>query len=440
MKKRIKTMCLLLCAALLFAGCSMQTVDKMYRLPKRSQDYNDLQSAVDAAMVNMEYSAPLSGENRQSIQAADLDGDGLREYLLFAKSADERPLKILIFRNTGEGVVHTDTIESNGTAFDQIEYAQMDEGTGVELIVGTRLSDQVLRSVSVYSFRDASAQQLVSVNYTKFIAADMDQNGYADLLVLRPGLEDGDNGVAEFYGIENGTVVRSNEANMSQPSERLKRIVVGKLHEGQMAVYAASTVDETAIVTDVYAVVDGKLSNLTFSNETGTSVQTMRNYYVYADDIDDDGIIELPSLMNAEQMKPEEAPDRQDLIRWYAMTIDGSEVDKMYTFHNFVNGWYLNLDSSLATGITVKNAGTSFEFYYLDGDDPEGIKLLTVYAFSGQNRDEQSMESGRFVLLKTESVTYSASLESIAETKGLSQENLINSFHLIQQDWKTGEM
>jgi hypothetical protein len=220
----------------------------------------------------------------------------------------------------------------------------------------------------------------------------------------------------------------------------LKRIVVGKLHEGQMAVYAASTVDETAIVTDVYAVVDGMLSNLTFSNETGTSVQTMRNYYVYADDIDDDGIIELPSLMNSEQIKPEEAPDRQDLIRWYAMTIDGSEVDKMYTFHNFVNGWYLNLDSDLATGITVKNAGTSFEFYYLDGDGPDGTKLLTVYAFSGQNRDEQSVESGRFVLLKTESVTYSASLESGAETKGLTRENLINSFHLIQQDWKTGEM
>ncbi len=440
MKKRIKMLCLLLCAALLFVGCSMQTVDKMYRLPKRSQDYNDLQSAVDAAMTDLEYCAPLSGENRQTVQAADLDGDGVREYLLFAKSAAERPLRILIFRNNGSGIVHTDTIESNGTAFDQIEYVQMDDDTGVELIVGTRLSDQVLRSVSVYTFRDEIAEQLVSVNYTKFIAADLDQDSRTELLVLRPGLEDGDNGVAELYGIEDGTMSRSNEANMSQPSEQLKRIIVGKLHDGQMAVYAASTVDETAIVTDVYAVVDGVLSNLTFSNESGTSVQTMRNYYVYADDIDNDGVIELPSLMNMEQMKTEDAPDRQDLIRWYAMTIDGSEVDKMYTFHNFVNGWYISLGSDLATNITVKNAGTSFEFYYLDEGGAEGEKLMTVYAFSGQNRDEQSGESGRFILLKTESVTYAASLEDLAGQKGLTQDVLINSFHLIQQDWKTGEM
>ena len=327
MKKRIIVLCLLLCAALLITGCSMQTVDKMYRLPKRSQDYNDLQNAVDGAMTDLEYCAPLSGENQQTIQSADLDGDGTREYLLFAKGTTDKPLRILIFRDLEQSFVHTETIECNGSAFDQIEYVQMDDKAGVELVVGSQVSDQVLRSVSVYTFSEGTAQQLVSVNYTKFITADMDMDSRTELFVLRPGISDGDNGIAELYEMENGTMERSNEVNMSRPAEQLKRILVGKLHGGHTAVYAASTVDETAIVTDVYAIKGGLLSNLTFSNESGTSVQTMRNYYVYADDIDDDGVIELPSLMNMEQLNRSPSADRQDLIRWYSMALDGSEID-----------------------------------------------------------------------------------------------------------------
>lgn len=440
MKKRIIVLCLLLCAALLITGCSMQTVDKMYRLPKRSQDYNDLQNAVDGAMADLDYCAPLSGENQQTIQSADLDGDGTREYLLFAKGTTDKPLRILIFRDLEQSFVHTETIECNGSAFDQIEYVQMDDKAGVELVVGSQVSDQVLRSVSVYTFSEGTAQQLVSVNYTKFITADMDMDSRTELFVLRPGISDGDNGIAELYEMENGTMERSNEVNMSRPAEQLKRILVGKLHGGHTAVYAASTVDETAIVTDVYAIKGGLLSNLTFSNESGTSVQTMRNYYVYADDIDDDGVIELPSLMNMEQLNRSPSADRQDLIRWYSMALDGSEIDKMYTFHNFVNGWYLSLDSSLAPNITVKPAGTSFEFYYVGKDSSSPQKLMTIYAFSGQNKEELSIEADRFVLMKTESVIYSASLEKEADHYGLTSSAVMNSFHLIQRDWKTGEM
>jgi hypothetical protein len=67
---------LLLLVALLLCGCSVQTVDEMYAIPKRSEDYNDLQSAIDGAMVGLSYCAPLTGENQQPVQMADLNGDG----------------------------------------------------------------------------------------------------------------------------------------------------------------------------------------------------------------------------------------------------------------------------------------------------------------------------------------------------------------------------
>ena len=92
----------LLAAVCLLTACDMRTVDEMYCLPKRPEAYDNLQSAIDEAMDGKEYSSPLSGENLQTVQMVDLDGDGEREYLLFAKSESDKPLQMLIFRREGE--------------------------------------------------------------------------------------------------------------------------------------------------------------------------------------------------------------------------------------------------------------------------------------------------------------------------------------------------
>ena len=437
---RIKiVLCMLLAAALLLGGCSVTTVDQLYLLPKRSQDYNDLQSAIDNAMSDLSYSAPLAGENQQNVQMADLDGDGDQEYLLFAKSTQDKPMRILVFQEINGTFVNVDTVECNGSAFDQVEYVNMDSRDGVEVIVGRQLNDQVIRSASVYTFTDEGLVQLVSVNYSKFLTTDLNSDGQAELFLLRPGQTDTDNGVAELYVMRDGTIERYNEVAMSQPADKLKRIIVGKLDGGKAAVFAASAVGDTALITDVYTVRDQKLVNVTLSNESGTGVQTMRNFYIYADDIDNDGVVELPSLITMHPLPGVMSADMHHLIRWYAMTPDGDEIYKMSTYHNFVGGWYLQVSGRWAQRLVVLHQGYQTEFYIWDEDFTAAEKLMTVYAFTGQNREEQGLSDGRFILQKTESVVYAAFLEDVAQNYDLTQENSVYCFRLIQQDWKTGE-
>ena len=100
MKKRMMFLLSAALTALLFGGCAMRTVEEMYALPKRSDAYNEMQSAIDTAMYGMTYASPLSGENQQTVQMADLDGDGEDEILVFAKGASEKPLQVLIFQQT----------------------------------------------------------------------------------------------------------------------------------------------------------------------------------------------------------------------------------------------------------------------------------------------------------------------------------------------------
>ena len=439
MKKRICIL-LVLAAACLLSGCQIRTVDEMYRVPKRPQSYNDLQSVMDAAMDELEYSAPRAGENQQTVQMADLDGDGIREYLLFTKGSGDKPLRILIFVQQDDSYQLMDTITCTGASFDLVEYVQMDGSGGMEIVVGCQISEQVPRSVSVYTLADGHMNQALSTNYTKFLTCDLDSDALMELVILRPDISDLDNGIAELYGMENGIMERSNEVKMSGPTERLKRVITGQLHGGVPAVFAASAVDESAIITDVYALIDGVFTNISLSKESGTSVQTLRNYYVYADDIDNDGEVELPSLITMKQSEQGGNTDKQYLIRWYALDADGAETDKMHTYHNYVGGWYLKLDPQWAHRITVVPDGNEYGFYLWDEGYETAEKIFSVFALSGQNREEQAVLDNRFAVYKSESVIYAARLEVASGALSITQNDLIESFCLIRQDWKTGEM
>ena len=149
--------------SLSLAGCVM-TVDQMYVPPRRSESYKNLQSVMDEYMDGMEYSAPITGENQQTVQMADLTGDGRKEVLVFLKGSDEHPMKVLIFRLEEERYVPLGFLEATGMGFDQVEYVQLDGEPGLELVVGRQGSEQVLRNMTVYSFRSGAAEQLLNVN------------------------------------------------------------------------------------------------------------------------------------------------------------------------------------------------------------------------------------------------------------------------------------
>ena len=81
-----------------------------------------------------------------------------------------------------------------------------------------------------------------------------------------------------------------------------------------------------------------------------------------------------------------------------------------------------------------------FAFCLWDRNYEKMTKLWSVYVLTGEDRSNVAVEDGRFVLLKTDLVVYAAFLENAAIEMGIAQADLIESFFLIQSDWKTGEM
>lgn len=441
MKRKWILISMLILTALLFSGCTMRTIDEMYSLPKRSEAYANLQSAVDIAMAGLEYSAPLSGENQQAVQMADLDGDGVEEYLVFAKGSFDspNPMQILIFAQENDGVQIIEVIGSNGTAFDQVEYAEIDGKPGYELVVGRRVSNQLMGSAAVYSFANGRAERLMNAGYSKLITCDLGSSDQKEVLLIQRGESDTDNAVALLYRYRSKSMVRSVEVPLSRPALDVKRITAGKLQCGTPAVFVSSATDDNAIRTDILALKDDGFIKLEYSNVQQAGVQTLRNYYVYAEDVDEDGVIEIPSLISANPVSASWQMEEQYQVRWYSVDLDGNRTEKRSTFHNYSDGWYLELDDRWADYVTVYQVGNTYAFYMWNETYNEAVSVFTLYALSGSDRLTQSTEDGRFALHHGDGIIYAVRFESDVAQFGITEEYMKNSFHLIHKDWNTGE-
>ena len=433
MKKRILIpICALL---LLLTGCGAKTVDQMYSLPRRSERNNNLLSAIDSAMTGRVYAAPVSGANQESVQTADLDGDGQEEYLIFTKVVQNDSLQILLFKQlSDENYELWETISCKGSSFEQVRYADIDGKPGCELVVGTQLNEKVTRTVSLYSFADNQSEKIKSMIYVKLVVCDLDGNGSSELMVIQNGEAESGSGVARLYGYADGNLVRSVEAKLSVSPEHIRRIAVNKLSSGEPAVYVASACNENAVITDIFALRDGVFSNISQSGDLGTSMQTLRNYFVYAEDLNDDGILELPSLLSMMYNTTE-----QNLIRWFTIDIEGNETNMLYTFHNLEDGWYIQLESEWIDRFAAEKNGNVYTFYMWNNSYGTAVPVFTVYALTGKDRDIQASEQNRFPLHRGEDVVFAGKMESGSAIYGMTENYLRSNFHLIRQDWKNSE-
>ena len=131
--------------------------------------------------------------------------------------------------------------------------------------------------------------------------------------------------------------------------------------------------------------------------------------------------------------------EQKFLLRWYSLDSEGWELDKMYTFHNYLGGWYLQLDGAWASRLTVEQEHGCYSFYVWDESYQMATPLFTLYVVTSVDRDELASQNGRFPLYRSEGVAYAAQLDIAAPEYDITEKSLQDSFHLIRQDWQTGE-
>ena len=429
MARKWKILPLILAMSMLLSGCGLLTLDELYCLPKRSGDYDNIQSVIDKAVKNLSYSAPISGQNRQAVQTADLDGDGVTEYVLFAQDESENPLKILIFCQVASGYVLMDTIEGYGSAFDFVEYAQMDDRDGLEIIVGRRVSDDVARAVSVYRFTSGFSHHLFSSGYVQLALNDLNQDGLSELLLFHAGASDRHNASAVLYGFADGEIRRQSSVTLSSTVANLYQAEVGVLEDGRSTVYVTSLEGETNLVVDILIPEEEKLVNLT----KGVFIPAVQNQLVYPMDIDGDGVLELAQTVALTPAQENGAVEY--VLQWYSLDTRGKRHVKQYTYHEYTDGWYMCLKPEWIESLRIERTDGQCIWYMHDEDTGNLSQVLVFSVLTGLDREEQAQKPGRFIIHKGERVIYIVDMKPDALRYNMSAAYLNDHLHPIRTEW-----
>ena len=430
-------------SSLLLSGCLLRiSADDLYRLPELSEDYLRLQGHINAILNDgAEFSPPISGPNRQSVQLKDLTGDGTNEVLAFFRIPGESTLKIYIFEMVDGDYSIAAVIEGAGTAIESIRYVDMNGDGTVEIIVGWQLGD-ALKHMEIYSIVDLEVVLLESAEYEGITVFDIDGDGNDDIIVLRlPTAEIG--AVAQVFKLtENGEILTS-KAELSAGVETFSRVLRGKLIDGTPAVFAEGegTFEGGSFVTDILAFRHGELANISMHEQSGVSEETVRQRRILSSDITGDGLVKVP-IPRRLRAQTDTAYYAMD---WYSFSIDGVSQLVFSTFYNPTDEWFLILPLDWRGRVAVRRDDTvsgerTLIFSYIAGEDGPFEDFLKVYRLTGGAREERSRLPGRVRLTSEGTSVYAFELLVEDDSFGLTlnESVIFDSFRLIFSDWLAG--
>ena len=434
---------LILVAALilLFTGCFSTSAEELYQLPQLSDEYVQLQSLFNKVLAaNTEnparYSAPTAGSYRQPVQFEDIDGDGQKEAVaFFSIPGDDMPLKVYLYEIDDGEYYEAAVIEGSGTDIRSIEYADMDGDGQNEILVGWQIASGV-SMLTGYSINDYQVAQLFSSDYSNYTVCDMSKSNGRDVLVVGTASVDSQISATVYSLMDEGEIV-SSSAKLSSGIGTSTIIKTGGLADGKQGAFIESTINETTIVTDVLAYRSEGLVNTSIRSASGVSQGTARTYSIYSTDIDNDGVIEIPSPV---QLESQSDTVNYWLVEWYAFDSSGYKTLKSTTYHNFSDSWYLTLPEDWEGRITARResavSGERTLVFSLIKPSGDITDFLAVHTLSGTNRENRANLEGRKIIAQRNNVIYAQEILVNAETFPLTinEDIITEGFHIIYSE------
>ena len=185
--------CVLRC--LLLAGCSMPgeqvQVEELLRAPKLSGDYGDVQTALnDWLGESAQLKYPMQGDLLSPFLLQDLDGDGRQDAAVLYTTAQSSNVCIAILQKDDADIWHVrQNVEGLADTVESVGLAQLQPGDATQLVVGYTAA-QGDHYLAVYSYTDGVLSTILEQQYQQYLVEDITGGGNQDLILMST-LEDG---------------------------------------------------------------------------------------------------------------------------------------------------------------------------------------------------------------------------------------------------------
>ena len=353
---RTRRLRLVLCTLLCFVLCSCQTVlpanekaqvEELLRAPKLSGDYGALQTALnDWLGESAQLKYPLQGDLLSPFVLQDFDGDGEQDAAVFYTTALTSNVCVAFLRkNSGGAWQVSQTVEGLADTVENVRLAQLRAGDDCQLVVGY-VAAQGDHYLAVYAYNDGQLSTILEQSYEQYLVEDITGGGSEDLILMST-LEDS--------GVQIELLTVDKDGRFQQVAVMA---LSGDKFSGCASVAAGVGADgRHYLVLDGWTGISGNnLASvlLYFDEDTQQMVPadqisteklytaSLRNVpSLVSQDLDGDGIVEIPTqpdeagLLNMSQSR------RMDFIVW--MDYTSSQPEKSFGLLDEETNCYIEL-------------------------------------------------------------------------------------------------
>ncbi|MDD3193475.1 MAG: hypothetical protein PHE47_06450 [Oscillospiraceae bacterium] len=354
----LKIVLLAVCCLLLSACSSFQlNLTDLMQSPKLNEDqaqiYEALTNAAGVSDVQLKY--PKSGSYRSAFVMFDLDMDGEEEALVFyIMPSWGGNVRIMVLDHQEEAWVSVYDAVGEGTDVAEVDFQVLTDSGRDCILIGWEQGTSDNTNLSVYDYTGGQLRVLFESGYSQMLMEDIDQDGTKELLlgILKSSSKTGS--IRLINDTQEGLQSVSRVMLGSTVTGFLD-IEIGQIAENRTAVFVDAYTGGNQVTTEIMAYTsDGKLRSLN-SHYGGLSQPLVREISARCEDIDGDGILEVPvPLVAYNEEEADEESNRKNIIQYLRLSspemldaLEGADiVETPQAAFSFQPVWtgFVNLD------------------------------------------------------------------------------------------------
>lgn len=415
--KKIIAVLLVAVVCLTLSGCdfNIASVDSLMRPPKLSGDSSLLQEAFENSVNYSEsviMKTPMSGDNRSSYLFYDLDNDETQEaFVFYSDPAVEDVAYVSAFKKIDNNWSCVSNIKGRGEDIYEVNFADIN-GDGVkEIVISWNSTSQVElanfsdfgssrnRTMTIYSYNGSAFTLIKTEVFTKAFVDDLNGDNADELFVLNIDLSNQTkNTIGRIISFNSAyEVVNEEEFTITGMLEILNIVTDNYITEDEVhtRLYIDGLISETGVLTEVIDIAhsDFTINLPLYESNVSEAPFTLRDVRTSSRDIDNDGIVEIPTLetlasgTSISNTSVEAMP--LNLTVWSELQ-EGIVVADFKCLLNSTYGYmFVFPEESIGKMTVVYNTDTTtLTFYSLDENGTLGSELFSLRAFSKLNWEE----------------------------------------------------
>lgn len=448
--RRLITVLLISLSAFALQGCMFDVQNaEIMRPPKLPTELESVKTALfDFYGGGLRLMNPSSGVLRAAIQFIDLNGDQQDEAVAFFKDENEQnALKAaILYKDENGGWETLAPIVGIGYDVDQVGFPDLNGDGNKEIVVGWLGGSSLSKGLSVYQANDGLAalgggvgvyEEIFREVYTNFHIVDMDLDGADELvtfLLSRPE----NRAEARLYTLDAEGVSRQDSVTLSSDAHRYERMISGLVEDGRYGIVLDASLTGGATFSEALVEIDGKLIRRFGVSGSSENALTYRFDFRLTEDVDQNGWIEIPTLISPlgyDRVAKRDVPWITQWNRW-----DGEEnlIPVMKTYDDQRLGFRVIMPLIWNDTVTLTRNDQGIAFVEVQEDGIKRVKILEVLVIKRSDADQadgQIKSLGYFELARTmDHYYYGKTFSNAALTSaefGMSDDQLLEAFELL---------